>query len=790
MKIFTKLFGAALLLGGLTAQAQDIYISGDFNNNNPDGNPEWQLNYNSDYEDDGYDYSKEFDIEAGELSFYFIQGEKYLIPPTTVDLTFNSENSFTSSYMEYDTPLYSWENDSYGAGTLRVELNTEESTLVVKFYESGFDEPSEIWYLRGEFNNYAPNGNAKWALEPVDDPEQNGVYSGTFEIPANKFSLNLENPYGTVFIPASLSNEDVEFTNDIFFSKMDYADPGDEDITWNYPGWKGGEIEITIDANEGDVTIKILSESTDVPSASEMYVSGLFNGYNPDGDSEWKLRQGDPDDDEDDNLYTGYFYFDADTFSLNIQYGSEYLVPTNGDEILDFANGPCTSSYTISEDGDYYWEYPTFKGGNVDIQVNTIDETITFYYTEPAPEYWYIRGVFNDYDPDGDETWALVESSNPEENGTYSGTFTIPAGKLEFNLLAPNGNVFIPMDITDEELEFTKNIYNGFSDYAFDDREEAYVWYYTNWGGGEVTVTIDANSGELTVEILSEYPDIYISGAFNNYDPAAEYKLTPDEDSVYLYSGYFEVPAGEFSFNFTYGEDTYLLPAILPGLASSKDVTVVFNDNDFTGEIAEGENEVYWVNEDWTGGQVGVLINLEDMTVTLQAEPASEEPVAEVWYIRGTFNDFAPAGEEKWALNPVADEEENGVYSGKFEVPAGVLTFNLLSPEGTVFIPASIETEEMTFTDNVFTGLMDYAYDESEEAYTWTYEGWQGGEVTVTIDANSGELTVEIPEQTSGINSILNDSVDTIYNLQGVKVSKDHLTKGIYIINGKKVLVK
>lgn len=71
----------------------------------------------------------------------------------------------------------------------------------------------------------------------------------------------------------------------------------------------------------------------------------------------------------------------------------------------------------------------------------------------------------------------------------------------------------------------------------------------------------------------------------------------------------------------------------------------------------------------------------------------------------------------------------------------------------------------------------------------YIYEGVETVSGIVTIDFATGEITEE--PGVSGVDTIeVNNGVETIYNLQGVKVSRENMTKGLYIINGKKVLVK
>lgn len=75
------------------------------------------------------------------------------------------------------------------------------------------------------------------------------------------------------------------------------------------------------------------------------------------------------------------------------------------------------------------------------------------------------------------------------------------------------------------------------------------------------------------------------------------------------------------------------------------------------------------------------------------------------------------------------------------------------------------------------------------------YLSFRAGSVTVDGAPNVAVEDYEIvvlEGETDGIHSIgaeLNGN-ETIYNLKGVKVSKNNLNKGIYIINGKKVMVK
>ena len=81
----------------------------------------------------------------------------------------------------------------------------------------------------------------------------------------------------------------------------------------------------------------------------------------------------------------------------------------------------------------------------------------------------------------------------------------------------------------------------------------------------------------------------------------------------------------------------------------------------------------------------------------------------------------------------------------------------------------------------------------STTKFTITTEGtWNipNGLYKFVVDFN--EMTVTVTEDVSAVKSIDSEinGVEVIYNLQGVRVNRNNMTPGIYIINGKKVAVK
>lgn len=283
--------------------------------------------------------------------------------------------------------------------------------------------------------------------------------------------------------------------------------------------------------------------------------------------------------------------------------------------------------------------------------------------------------------------------------------------------------------------------------------------------------------------------DLYISGAFNSYDPAGadEWKLTQgdsEDEEDNLYTIYLDVESGEFSFNFVYG-DSMLVP---DGVA---DVSVALGENTYTFIETAAPGNLYWVNNEWEGGEIGVQVNLTAKTVTIQAN----EEVTYEWYIRGAFNNYNPGNAAKWALVPYTEPNEdgdieNGVYIGTFEVAEGQLSFNFLSAySNMVFIPRSLAPEVITFKNNVYNGRMDYAADKTEAGYYWSDPTWTGGAVTVLLNAETGAITVT-KVGTGSVDAIGRqpETPSKVYDIHGRLVSNP--SKGLYIIDGRKVFVK
>lgn len=668
INVYPGAIGSGFNVAVTKSDASGKYLSGQFNNNNPNGDASYELKQDTDMENDEdivNQYIVYYEIPANQFAFNIKDGNKVLVPALgkSTAVTFTQDAYKMVATMPYAVGLASdesnnvnyWTNSSWTDATeVAIMVDTDAKTITFQ-YDAPVDDT--VWWIRGAFNNYNPGKGAEWALyeqKEFDGDDQEGMYVGQFNIPAGQLSFNLVDPTNQIFCPYDEQGYEGEaktitFVNGSYSTNFGLAYPeyGENDIYCSDPTWKGGELVFIIDGNTGNVEV----------SLPKVYLSGDFNEYLPKGGfSTWQLV---PSDD-DDNICVGYFDIPEGDFNMNFKYGlSSYFIPAAG-QALTFTDNVATTTFKEEGDGTAMWTCSGFAGGKVKVTLNQTDKTISF------------------------------EVVNP----------------------------------------------------------------YINVSGGE---SIELN-------------------------PSSE------DDANGIFIAYVPVSDSSFTFNIEYGT-TYYIPTAATA-TSSKPLAVTLTDNEYTGKYKAGAENIFWQVNDLSEGELYVEFNTNASSISLQFIPKE----AEVLYIRGAFNDYDPQNDEKWALTPAEEDDENGVYTGKFTAAQGEMSFNLIAPTGIVFIPASLVSENIIFEASdeggvVFEGNMDYAEEGQENIY-WTCSDWAGGEFTVTINADEGTITITASEESTIVNALNKFTEDdAIYNLQGVKVSNP-VKGGIYIINGKKVLVK
>lgn len=140
------------------------------------------------------------------------------------------------------------------------------------------------------------------------------------------------------------------------------------------------------------------------------------------------------------------------------------------------------------------WQDASWTGGNLEVTVNMKDMTITM---QKAPEKKiYIIGSFQGWDVANDNC-PLVET--PSGSNIYSGTYSVPAGTMEFavytvlgdwetNYLGPDGNGSFSLASGPFSGQVTNAVKANWKDDSF--------------AGGNVKFTVDLNSNTINIEAL------------------------------------------------------------------------------------------------------------------------------------------------------------------------------------------------------------------------------------------------------------------------------------------------
>ena len=799
-------------VGDDVVEIPNVYVAGAFNDNNPEGLEIWQLNAL----EDGTSVRGTFNIPEGQFKLHFVSDMFEIIPATLnsegelegvvapVNVVDGDEYNFTTTGMA--NPNAYWTVENWDGGFVEMTIDFVNHTVVFSLdAEAPADLPNV--FVSGAFNEFAPEGLEIWKLNPVGDGSS---VRGTFDIPAGQFSLHFASDMYELVpavknaddeLEASTSPVNVVDGEQYAFTTTGMANPNSN---WTVANWEGGLVEMTVDF-ENNIVIFSLENAENPETGINLFVAGAWNEYAPEGLEIWQL--GAIEDGTD--IYRGTFEVPAGQFSLHFVSDMFELVPAvmNAQGELEAETTP-----VYVEDGVQYaftstgvanpnanWTVANWEGGYVEMTVDFANNIVIFSLgVEPPFEggaNLYVAGAFNEYAPEGLEIWQL--GTLEDDANIYRGTFEIPAGQFSLHFQSDMFELVPAVENAEGELEAATApvaVVDG-DQYAFTSTglaNPAANWTVENWEGGYVEMTVDFENNIVIFSLDVEPPfqglNLYVSGAFNEFAPEGLeiWQLGALEDDANTYRGTFEVPAGQFSLHFV--SDMFeIVPAVKNAEgeleAATAPVAVVDGDvYDFTTTGIANPN-ANWTVANWEGGYVEMTVDLANNIVIFSLDV--DAPTADVWYVRGPFNEFMPFGNAAYALTP--EDDNNGVYTGTIDIPAGQFEINFLSPYATIFIPASINSEVISFTGDTFTGNLDAAYDEFEEGYTWSDPTWAGGKVTITIDANEGTVTFVKAE--SGVNSIdAENGNEVIYNLNGVRVDRNKLDKGIYIINGKKVI--
>lgn len=234
-----------------------------------------------------------------------------------------------------------------------------------------------------------------------------------------------------------------------------------------------------------------------------------------------------------------------------------------------------------------------------------------------------------------------------------------------------------------------------------------------------------------------------------NAEALADWRLfeSPDAIGSKIYSAVFDMPAasslgdGALIFRF-YTELTGWDGGASVGMqAEDSPIDVALTDGAFKGSLVSPGKGSLRINE-WDGGSMKIVVNLNDLTVTLEAGGVDTNGKPFIYLVGApsgwtTPDENATAHYESWKLY---DLEENGIYTGTFDIPADQFMFRFYKAltgwdadsYGSQVEDAAVE---IAMTDGVYEGLA------TAGKGSWTITGWTGGKVAITVDTNTDKVT-------------------------------------------------
>lgn len=624
------IFLTSLLIGSLiTVSAQDsYYLSGAFNNYNPNGDPMYQLVQDTDSDVDTSEgetpdvrneYLVYYNIPAGQFSLNIQNGTKYLVPAEGVntEVVFSTvlfDMKATLSYKEVEGPstVY-WTNTSWAGGDdidFVVSINTDEKTITFQ-YNATVDD--SVWFIRGAFNDYNPNGLAKWALYDqkydLNGENASAYYMGLFEIPSDQLSFNFLDPRNQIFCPyddQGYEGEEKTFSmaNGSYSTNFGKAYPeyGEDEMYCSDPTWKGGNLQFIVDNNTGLVTV----------SYPQIFVYGEFNEYIPMQETEWELVEGAS------GIYSKTLEIPENQFNFYLRYGYQFLAPSQVTNV-EFTHTVFSGSYDILiEKPSTYWTVENFEGGEVNVVVNLKNNTVIFQYGE---EEISISALY-----DGEK----LELTQDEENANkFRGFIEMVTDLTSMNFQLGENEYLVPSEGEDVEVEWENGKYSG--SFIISQNPNS-AWTFDNLTAENFQILIDYSSQTVTFQCdLPQEVVWYIRGEFNEYDPVYDgdkWVLTPSENEEEngVYYGTFNAAKDTMSFNFMNSEGAVFIPSLLETtemmFEASEEGMVSYTGN-LDMAYDEEEYNYYWTYDAWLGGDFTVTLDLNESTVTVVASEDS-----------------------------------------------------------------------------------------------------------------------------------------------------------------------
>lgn len=470
----------------------------------------------------------------------------------------------------------------------------------------------EALYLIGDMNNWTLPTDS-YILKPTGN---DGVYSGTFEIEANKLSFKIFEVNNTDWGNPQLYYGTNEAAAAPLFLEMPVEMPIGHDLQANFTctNWQGGEVTITVDLNAKSLT---MDSETQPMLPEEAYIVGAMNGWQTPNVwtsfDNYVLHR----DAANPYLFSGDFVIPADkmefkifTDKVNWDFSNLYLGTFEPGKNV-YNNSPATYYLATGNNTDNIRCY-NWLGGTAHIAYNAADNTVVISGASQPGKPEYPDAIYLIGAPQG---WTISDGScvlmpnTDSVDPIYEGTFNIPAGSAMFRFYTALGNwdansigyktADSPTDLTFDETLTTDWVWGKGS------------WNFPDWQGGRMKITLNYLDQTVTFEDMSA--ELYLIGSPQGWDiNSGSMKLTKIAGTN-SFEGKFNIPSDAyFRFYNSLGSWDNGSIGAKPDDGDNVDVAMATLQT-YHGTCCYGKGA--WHFTEWEGGDVSIIVNLTDMTV-------------------------------------------------------------------------------------------------------------------------------------------------------------------------------
>ncbi|MDE6090500.1 MAG: SusE domain-containing protein [Duncaniella sp.] len=347
-------------------------------------------------------------------------------------------------------------------------------------------------------------------------------------------------------------------------------------------------------------------------------------------------------------------------------------------------------------------------------------------------------------------------------------------GSTNFYTVSGNPKTSARIVVSDSEIAQAicelKGI-TGFAEYPEEGLESLpiYVRAYASLTGVESSGIYSNNVIKLdNVLAYNPYPEagrtIYIVGGLTGWgvdtatpESFAQWGLQETGVGTNIYVGAFDVPAGDQYFRFyttlgNWGNDGEL-PSIGPKPNDGDNEEVNPTDDPVTYTAVPGKG-CWFTPSSWEGGYVTFTVDLNNMdaiTVTMQKGNWDTSKLKFI-YLVGACSAWSVEdanAEELYSNYKLYDWENNGVYTGTFQVNEGAATFRFYTQLGSwgndgelpsIGAAAGDSNNDVTVDNGTYSGTC------VEGKGNWNITNWTGGKMKMTVDMPNMKVKFEAVE--------------------------------------------